>query len=123
MSTKAYIGIVNDDNSIDFIYNHYDSYPADLGNWLLGNMKTTEQVLALIERGDASSVQFDKFYAETAKEIKRIHHATDVEEFALCDDVDYLYLFEHGSWSVFDVSRQTWAGLKDYLESLNKLYR
>ena len=40
MSTRAMIGIHNSDDTITYIYNHYDGYPTEVGLTLYQHYKT-----------------------------------------------------------------------------------
>ena len=56
MSTRCYIGIKNDDGSIDAIYCHHDGYPSYMGKMLNENYNGEELVRELIALGDLSSL-------------------------------------------------------------------
>lgn len=54
MATRSYIGIKNSDESITFVYCHFDGYPSHHGPILLGHYNTEERVRALLAGGDMS---------------------------------------------------------------------
>lgn len=97
MSTRGYVGRLNDDGSVDAIYNHHDSYFEGLGSDLLKNFNTKEKVDALIARGDGSYVLDEKCYDDATP-----HHYASKEEYLdkLDNDVfiEYIYLFVEGEW-------------------------
>jgi len=56
MSTRSVIGIINDDNSVNSVYCHYDGYPSYTGYFLKRFFDTTEKVNSLISGGDISQL-------------------------------------------------------------------
>ena len=56
MSTRSIIGIINDDNSVNSVYCHFDGYPEHTGYFLKEFFDTTEKVNNLISNGDISSL-------------------------------------------------------------------
>jgi hypothetical protein len=54
MATRSYIGIRNTDDSVDYIYCHYDGYPSHNGAILTEHYSTIDKVKALLELGDLS---------------------------------------------------------------------
>ena len=56
MATRAIIGILHDNNTIDSIYCHYDGSPRHTGYFLLTYYNTKQKVLDLIKNGDLSSL-------------------------------------------------------------------
>lgn len=56
MSTNCLIGIKNKDNSIDFIYCHFDGYPQGVGKTLLHNYLVEDKIHKLMDLGDLSSL-------------------------------------------------------------------
>ena len=54
MATRSYIGIRNSDDSVDYIYCHFDGYPAHNGAILTEYYNTIDKVKALMELGDLS---------------------------------------------------------------------
>ena len=56
MSTRSVIGIINNDNSVNSVYCHYDGYPLYTGYFLKRFFDTTEKVQNLISNGDISSL-------------------------------------------------------------------
>lgn len=97
MSTRGYVGRLNEDGSVDAIYNHFDSYFDGLGSDLLKHFNTKEKVDALIARGDGSYVLDEEGYEDATP-----HHYASKEEYLdkLDNDVfiEYIYLFVEGEW-------------------------
>lgn len=57
MSTRCYIGLKNDDNSISSIYCHFDGYiKKGVGQKLLENYKDVSKIKQLLDLGDLSSL-------------------------------------------------------------------
>ena len=55
MSTRSNIGIENNDGTVTFVYCHHDGYLAGVGQTLLDNYTTEEEVRALLAPGDMSA--------------------------------------------------------------------
>ena len=60
MSTRSVIGIMNNDNSVNSVYCHFDGYPEHTGYFLKKFFDTTEKVQNLISNGDISSLVSSK---------------------------------------------------------------
>ena len=56
MATRSVIGIINEDNTVNSVYCHYDGYPEHTGYFLKKFFDTTEKVNNLISNGDISSL-------------------------------------------------------------------
>ena len=56
MSTRSVIGIMNNDNSVNSVYCHFDGYPEHTGYFLKKFFDTTDKVENLISNGDISSL-------------------------------------------------------------------
>lgn len=56
MGTRSAIGMDNGKGKIEWSYCHWDGYLSHNGRILLENYKTKEQVQALLEQGDMSSL-------------------------------------------------------------------
>ena len=56
MSTRAMVGIHNSDDTITYIYNHYDGYPTEVGLTLYQHYKTEKRVRELIAFGNTRRV-------------------------------------------------------------------
>lgn len=76
MSTRAYIGIKNENGSVTAIYNQCDGGLDNLGHLLRKYFKTEEQVRELLAFGYISSVQD----METYNDCKNSFHSFDDTE-------------------------------------------
>ena len=56
MSTRSIIGIMNENNTVDSVYCHFDGYPEHTGYFLKKFFDTTDKVENLISNGDISSL-------------------------------------------------------------------
>ncbi|NBX65031.1 MAG: hypothetical protein EBT66_08830 [Bacteroidetes bacterium] len=56
MATRSFIGILNKDNTVDYIYCHWDGYPDYNGVLLVENYSNIDDVRDLISLGDLSSL-------------------------------------------------------------------
>ena len=56
MSTNSYIGILNENGTVSYIYCHWDGHPSSNGRILLNSYNTPEAARALISLGDLSSL-------------------------------------------------------------------
>ena len=57
MSTRAMVGIHNSDDTITYIYNHYDGYPTEVGLTLYQHYKPEKRVRELIAFGNTRRVE------------------------------------------------------------------
>lgn len=57
MSTRAMVGIRNNDDTITYIYNHYDGHPSEVGLTLHQHYKIEQQVRELIAFGNTRRVE------------------------------------------------------------------
>ena len=56
MSTRSLIGIENTDKTIDYIYCHYDGYPAYVGKKLTDFYDNEKSIRQLLDLGDLSTL-------------------------------------------------------------------
>lgn len=98
MSTRGYIGILNEDGSVDAIYNHFDSYFERLGRDLIRCFNSKEKIQALIKRGGGSYI-LDK---EGYKNENKLKHCDSEEDFfeILNSGIDFAYLWKDNKWYV-----------------------
>jgi hypothetical protein len=120
MATRSHIGIRNDDNTVSYVYCHWDGYPEHNGKILLNHYNNKEILNTLLNNGNMSSLgeQIDPspdsphtfsgkrqdnvciFYFRERNEMgneKKIVSG-DIEYQMARNDCDYQYLFDNGQW-------------------------
>ena len=103
MSTRSFIGLKNEDGSVDRVYCHHDSY-RNL-QILRENYNTLEKVKELLSYGNMSGLEKTiadcEFYSrdcgEELEEVKA-NHFKNVKDFLIKSTEDYTFLFEDGKW-------------------------
>lgn len=103
MSTHSYIGIEQPPGMILYVYCHFDGYPEGVGRDI-ANMNR-EQVQALIEKGDCSTV--DEPYTARGENYDDVAPggASDLTDFVseVRSNVSYGYLMRmDGTWDVIE---------------------
>jgi len=105
MATRGTIFTLHNDEYVG-IYNHYDSYPEDLGKVLKENYTNINIVKRLIFNGDSSyivqTIEDSKFYS-SAGEPARVSRASSIKEFVDLYGQDYNYFFntETNEWEIY----------------------
>lgn len=124
MSTNAFIGKVNPDQTVSYIYCHWDGYEEGVGKTLMTHYTNPALIDKLLDLGDLSmlgnipesdpegwrggSVAEDKCLTYRDRGEKQV----DKKTVASKDDyyregkefmIPYLYLFENGKWFVRSV--------------------
>jgi hypothetical protein len=119
MATRSIIGKLNPDNTISFIYCHFDGYPSGVGQTLCENYKTETYVDELLKLGDLSILGqylgeqqnfsdpvsgFCLAYGRDRGEVDIEAETVEHDEFFKHDlrGEDYKYLFVEGVWLCFD---------------------
>ena len=119
MSTRARIGIIQDDLSVKSVYHHWDGYPEWLGVTLEQQYNTREKVAKLIDGGNMSSCYSDSEYDYEKQEYVEVdprpnyyggedekpHHNNSIQDF-LKDaraSEEFLYLFTSEGWRAWSV--------------------
>lgn len=119
MATRSIIGKLNPDNTITFIYCHFDGYPSAAGQTLVENYKTETYVDELLKLGDLSILgkylgELQNFsdpvpgfclaYGRDRGEVDIEADTVEYDHFFKHDlrGEAYKYLFMNGSWSCFD---------------------
>lgn len=99
MSTRGYVGRLNEDGTVDAIYNHFDSYYDGLGKNLIDFFDTKEKVDKLIRRGHGSNVIDEEGYKDNDETCAHFDTEKDFENF-IDEDIfiEYGYLFKDGKW-------------------------
>lgn len=57
MSTHSYIGVIEEDGTLKYVYCHSDGYPSYLGRMLLTHYNAPELATGLVNLGDLSMVR------------------------------------------------------------------
>jgi hypothetical protein len=119
MATRSYIGIRNTDDSVDYIYCHYDGYPEHNGEILTEHYSNTSRVRSLLELGDLSVLgkffgekqDFDKRVVDTCLAYGRDRGEQGVgvkndrfKRVVTDEGVNYAYIFDGDYWECFDTS-------------------
>ena len=68
MSTRARIGLLQEDLTVKSVYHHWDGYPEWLGVTLKEQYNTREKIAKLIDGGNMSSCYSDNEYDEEKQE-------------------------------------------------------
>ena len=103
MSTRSHIGVLNDDNSVDYIYVHFDGYPEHNGRILVENYNSEEKAKELIDLGDLSSLH--STLVETSKTVynepksKASHYRLWLNR--NLGNIPYIYMWKDNKWSCF----------------------
>ena len=130
MSTRALIGVVQEDQTIKSVYHHFDGYPEWLGTVLEDKYNTEDKANRLISGGDMSCCwtqsrwlanggqgkvpTYGPQYYTGRGERLRITTTDNFEEFTELDcDNEYSYLFKDGKWHGYSIERtydrKTWV--------------
>lgn len=120
MATRSYIGVRNSDDTVDYIYCHYDGYPGHNGMILSNHYTSLDKVKELLALGDLSilgpeigekqdfndrSTQNSNWclaYGRDRGE-NRVGVKNDRFENVIKDGgVDYVYIFDGDYWECYD---------------------
>jgi hypothetical protein len=104
MSTRSWIGIVDEDENVDFIYCHFDGYPTHHLPILTNHYNTPEKIKELLRKGEMSdlkeSVGTCDYYCDRGEDIKIQHDTLDnVRSRFSKSGIDYLYLYQDSGWT------------------------
>jgi hypothetical protein len=118
MATRSYIGKQQSDGTIRSVYCHWDGYPDGVGKTLVKFYTDEQNVDALIDMGDISSLapeiglrnsfdhrddNFCVFYTrDRGEELQVDVHENFKEYLKSAYSVDYTYLFVDQKWKCFD---------------------
>jgi len=130
MSTRALIGVVQDDQTIKSVYHHFDGYPDWLGVVLQDKYNNLAAANRLISGGDMSccwtksrwlknggqtkvSTYGPQYYTDRGERL-RITITENFAEFCELDlDNEFNYLFKDGKWHGYSIERtrdqETWV--------------
>lgn len=103
MGCRSYVGVLQRDGTVAYIYVHHMGYWDSLGQRLRKHYHTTSQVYALINRGSCSSINKDgvpeNFYGEKPK-VDWFGEDGHYFYGLLTGDIEQVYLFRNGQWEV-----------------------
>ena len=119
MSTRSYIGLKNLDNTVTYVYCHWDGYPEHNGNILAESYQSSNKVNELLKLGDLSVLgkfigekqDFEKRVRDTCLAYGRDRGDSNVsaktavyEDLIKDQNVDYVYVFDGETWECYDTS-------------------
>jgi hypothetical protein len=121
MATRSYIGIRNSDDSVEYIYCHFDGYPSHNGAILTQHYTSLDKVKELIALGDLSILGAeigekhdfnDKntslfknwclAYGRDRGENNISARSDKFKQVVTDDNVDYVYVFDGDYWECYD---------------------
>ena len=123
MSTRALIGVVQDDQTIKSVYHHFDGYPEWLGAVLEDKYNTEDKANRLISGGDMSCCWTQsrwlanggqmkvptygpQYYTGRGEELN-ITTSDNFKEFTELDcGNEYSYLFKDGKWHGYAIYKK-----------------
>mgnify|MGYP001158720350 FL=1 len=123
MSTRALIGVVQDDQTIKSVYHHFDGYPDWLGVVLQEKYNSLEKANDLISGGDMSSCYTQSRWLDNGGQMKvpaygpqyytgrgeklNITISDNFKEFTELDcGNEYNYLFKDGKWHGYAIYKK-----------------
>ena len=106
MATSALIGKLNRDDTVTYIYNHFDGYPEGVLKTLQEAFNELPKVLTLIDGGDTRSIHVNGHvddYLSNGHDWDEVKPKTISKEDYINGDnlqliADYRYLFVDGEW-------------------------
>jgi hypothetical protein len=120
MATRSHIGVRNLDGTIDYIYCHFDGYPAHNGKILTDHYADMDKVNALMKLGDLSILgseigerqDFDDrsthnrdwclAYGRDRNEPNTSVKNGNYNDIISDTQVDYVYIFDGDYWECFN---------------------
>jgi hypothetical protein len=126
MATRGIVAIKRED-SVEAIYNHFDSSPRDLGKTLVESYPSLNLVNWLIGQGDSRYIESDpakcEFYRIIEKDpsimAKAFGSVGEMNDWVQGTMVDYVYLFDAASskWSFSKFDYCEFQDLATYLSN------
>jgi hypothetical protein len=135
MATRSYIGKLNPDNTVSYIYCHYDGYLKHNGELLNEHYTTEQKVDQLLELGDISFLDVEigeaqdfknpttgwtVAYSRDRRDGEAKQRLADLEDYNQDMGIDYFYLYTNEGWKYSDGS-SGWKLLKNEFEKSNHL--
>jgi hypothetical protein len=120
MATRSHIGVRNTDGTVDYIYCHFDGYPAHNGKILTDHYADMDKVNALMKLGDLSILgpeiggqqDFDDrsthnrdwclAYGRDRNEPNTNVKNGNYNDIISDTQVDYVYIFDGDYWECFN---------------------
>lgn len=127
MSTRSFIGILNKDNTIEYIYCHSDGYLDYVGRMLLMHYSNESKLRELLSNGDMSSIgkeigtkhDFNKRPFDGS--VCTFYHRDRNEKLSKPENVKSIndfYSLAQKSWAeyvyLFDTNNATWLWTQTY---------
>ena len=117
MATRSHIGILQEDQSVFFVYCHFDGHPSNVGKTLRENYDLPEDVFNLLSFGDISvlkdTIEDSVFYKRDRNETDVDQAQTTLEKFLTkTPGIDFKYLY--------DVKTEKWS-CRDWVGSVVKI--
>lgn len=123
MATRSFIGILNQDSTVNYIYCHFDGYPSYMLPMLTHNYNTEEEVRELLGLGDISvlkplvsppegeehsfhnphpftTIAYHRDRGDYLLEKSTISESLYSRQLLGNNGIDYGYLFKDGEWIV-----------------------
>jgi hypothetical protein len=122
MGTRSHIGVRNLDQTVDYIYCHWDGYPEHNGKILSEHYQDMDRVNALMKLGDLSSLDVEigekhefenrirgwcHAYGRDRGETNISVGTTTFDKLLFNDNVDYIYIFDGEFWDCYDTYTKT----------------
>ena len=116
MATRSHIGRRNIDDTVDYIYCHWDGFPSHNGAILKEHYITMDKVNELLELGDLSSLEknigskhdwngppedeCNAYARDRGEKLKTARNKT-FRDLINDDNVDYVYVFDGDYWECY----------------------
>jgi len=136
MATRSTISRVNEDNSVDTIYCHWDGYPTCVGNYLYFNYNTPQIVDKLIGLGGISSLRkyLEKDSTNSEDDVTIAYHRdlndddletihyNSIDEYHndINNKQEWNYLYKKGNWYVSKGISNKFSKLSKYFINKTK---
>ncbi len=100
MSTRAHVGILNNDKSCEIIFTHWDGYPSHHGNILLRNYKDTKSVRALMTAGNHECLESNPDKGDCWGDSDRFKTFDEMVKALRGSWAEYIYMWDvkHHRW-------------------------
>lgn len=123
MSTRSFIGHLNDDGTVTSVYCHSDGYPSWTGAKLLTHWNDSEAAVLLVSGGDMSQLGDDFestiFYGRD-RGIFDVGHLDCPSEYYVEDakesGAEYIYLHTPEGWKMYEDGTETFQPLTKFVK-------